>query len=546
MAMRLDQFEQLTAYLDGELSAAERQEVEQLLDRDPEARQLLEELRQASRLVAALPRGKAPVDMSASVMARLERQALLGELEKNQPRRPRQSPGWGRLLGVAVGTLMMLTAGWLMVKQSRPAPGPPTQLALAEKRGAGTEKGAPGDTAFAPQSLPPRERSEAKETSVGKAVYDEYAPHRESVGKKAAPAKPASKADMKPKAVAPASPASEPASAGGPGEGQDLLAMAKQEVGMEKAGTPREAAPMLRQVQTAVTFADGESFKQEGGVADAPKAGGGYQLQSGPLSNRLELVVDADTRKQLVAEVEQFANSNGIPDLRSAQVASPIQPEQAFYYVESQKGEKGEARAGKDQPEEAVEVVMNVQAPQAAQLIESMEGVARKNRAQISWTANAVQVPDADAPAQVMRQLVTNSQAVLAERRAPVPGAIAQAPPEGERQHTQEVATPVGEGKVGQAFEPRGKAARGGGPISEPAVGGGRTKREAGAAGGAAGGQGAPAAEDYITLAISFRLSPSSFPENWPAKSSKGFIPAAAQATSAPAQTQPALRGDER
>ena len=71
--------EQLSAYLDGELSAAERQAVEDRLAREPDARALLEGLRQTSNLVAALPRASAPASLPADVTERLERAALLDD-----------------------------------------------------------------------------------------------------------------------------------------------------------------------------------------------------------------------------------------------------------------------------------------------------------------------------------------------------------------------------------------------------------------------------------------------------------------------------------
>lgn len=51
----LPQDELLSAYLDGELTAAEQAEVERLLATDPAARQLLDELRTLSATLQALP-----------------------------------------------------------------------------------------------------------------------------------------------------------------------------------------------------------------------------------------------------------------------------------------------------------------------------------------------------------------------------------------------------------------------------------------------------------------------------------------------------------
>lgn len=63
--------ELLSAYLDGELSAAERAAVERRLAADPAARQLLEELRGASRALQSLPREVVGRDLSEAIVERV-------------------------------------------------------------------------------------------------------------------------------------------------------------------------------------------------------------------------------------------------------------------------------------------------------------------------------------------------------------------------------------------------------------------------------------------------------------------------------------------
>ena len=70
--------ELLSAYLDGELTAAQRAEVEQLLATDPQARQWLDELRALSRTLQALPRYKLDEDLCQRVPAAAERRILTG------------------------------------------------------------------------------------------------------------------------------------------------------------------------------------------------------------------------------------------------------------------------------------------------------------------------------------------------------------------------------------------------------------------------------------------------------------------------------------
>ncbi len=66
--------ELLSAYLDGELTADEQAQVERLLAADPEARQLVDELRALSSSVKALPRHEIGRDISEEVVSRAKRQ----------------------------------------------------------------------------------------------------------------------------------------------------------------------------------------------------------------------------------------------------------------------------------------------------------------------------------------------------------------------------------------------------------------------------------------------------------------------------------------
>lgn len=114
MTQSQEQYEQLTAYLDGELAEAQAREVEQLLARDADARRLLAELRATSRLVASLPKAPAPPGLAAAATGRLERQALFGESAVEE--RHRSGRRWRvRVLAVAAALMLMLTAGWFLL-----------------------------------------------------------------------------------------------------------------------------------------------------------------------------------------------------------------------------------------------------------------------------------------------------------------------------------------------------------------------------------------------------------------------------------------------
>jgi len=68
--------ELFSAYLDGELSAAEQAQVEELLARSPRARQLLDELRALSSTLQSLPPHKLDEDLSERVVGLAERRML--------------------------------------------------------------------------------------------------------------------------------------------------------------------------------------------------------------------------------------------------------------------------------------------------------------------------------------------------------------------------------------------------------------------------------------------------------------------------------------
>ena len=69
---RIPDDEMLSAYLDGELSAAERREVERRLETDPAARKLLEQIRTVSGEVRSLAPFRLGDDLSAAVLRQIE------------------------------------------------------------------------------------------------------------------------------------------------------------------------------------------------------------------------------------------------------------------------------------------------------------------------------------------------------------------------------------------------------------------------------------------------------------------------------------------
>ncbi len=106
--------EQLSAYLDGEGTPEERAAVEALLEADPDARALLAELQSAADALRGLSPAPAPPDVFEAISARIERDALLADVDEpvrlaRHKRRPLRS-----LLAVAA-MLVVAVGGGLYV-----------------------------------------------------------------------------------------------------------------------------------------------------------------------------------------------------------------------------------------------------------------------------------------------------------------------------------------------------------------------------------------------------------------------------------------------
>jgi hypothetical protein len=110
--------ELLSAYLDGELSDAEKADVETRLAADPTARQALDELRAVSASVNSLPRYELGEDLAQRVL-RLAEQRMLTETPTAPIAQPREEESRGRRflrtralvwagMAVAIGLVFML------------------------------------------------------------------------------------------------------------------------------------------------------------------------------------------------------------------------------------------------------------------------------------------------------------------------------------------------------------------------------------------------------------------------------------------------------
>ncbi|NOZ40625.1 MAG: hypothetical protein GXP24_10430 [Planctomycetes bacterium] len=126
----------LSAYVDGELTSEELAQVEQRLADDPQARQLVDELRALSQELQSLPRQAVGDDLQTTVMQRAERAMLLGteEARASMSREPRSSRRW-MWPAMALAASLLLTVLLPNAQQeekplasAKPAPGEPPQL----------------------------------------------------------------------------------------------------------------------------------------------------------------------------------------------------------------------------------------------------------------------------------------------------------------------------------------------------------------------------------------------------------------------------------
>jgi hypothetical protein len=98
----------LATYIDGELDDAERLEIEQHLQQNPQYRRVIEDLRKQRDLLRGLPRETAPLELSEAFTNQLERQVLL------EPRSEKERPPM-RIYAIpriaAAAAIVFLTVG---------------------------------------------------------------------------------------------------------------------------------------------------------------------------------------------------------------------------------------------------------------------------------------------------------------------------------------------------------------------------------------------------------------------------------------------------
>src|SRR5690349_20048610 len=105
----------LCAYVDGELDAAGRAEVEQHLATNPQHRALMQELAAQRPILASLPRAKAPEDLLESVQNQLERSALLDGPQSEKPVVAGQIERWPQVVSAAAVLFLVVGLGAVML-----------------------------------------------------------------------------------------------------------------------------------------------------------------------------------------------------------------------------------------------------------------------------------------------------------------------------------------------------------------------------------------------------------------------------------------------
>lgn len=128
-----DPQERISAYLDGELAPEERREVEALLESDPAARQLLDELRRVQQRVSQLPPRELGDDFAAGVLARAQRERAEGSRPSVAPvDRSPSHDRWRNVARGAVWSALAVAAALLVMFVGREPPPGPREVARTE------------------------------------------------------------------------------------------------------------------------------------------------------------------------------------------------------------------------------------------------------------------------------------------------------------------------------------------------------------------------------------------------------------------------------
>src|SRR5215217_4738038 len=121
----------LCAYVDGELDAQGRAEIEQHLATNAQHRALLEELTKQRELLRALPREKAPEDLYENFATQLERSVLLDEGHEEEREIAGRINRWPQMYAAAAVILLVVSlAGVIYMVLPRDGAHTPPQFVI--------------------------------------------------------------------------------------------------------------------------------------------------------------------------------------------------------------------------------------------------------------------------------------------------------------------------------------------------------------------------------------------------------------------------------
>lgn len=96
----------LSAFIEGDLDAAGRLEIERHLEANPSHRKLLEELKRTRDFVRGLPRAKAPPELVETLQGQLERSSLLDGIGEEAQSLQLHSSRWPQIVSIAAVVLL--------------------------------------------------------------------------------------------------------------------------------------------------------------------------------------------------------------------------------------------------------------------------------------------------------------------------------------------------------------------------------------------------------------------------------------------------------
>jgi hypothetical protein len=154
----------LIAYIEGELDAAGRVEIEEYLVANPSYRQLLEDLNRTRGFVGALPRAKAPAELVETLQGQLERSVLLDGVGSESNTLDIRTARWPQFLSIAAVVLLAMGLG-IVVYLALPHGESPVELAKSQTSTRTTAPSAP--TTIAAIDAPDTKDQSAQNISNG-------------------------------------------------------------------------------------------------------------------------------------------------------------------------------------------------------------------------------------------------------------------------------------------------------------------------------------------------------------------------------------------